>query len=139
MNIVNLTYSEIQNLRILAEIKAYETGADVAIYDIPNVEIEPASVYKPKPLPIYVADTRQKSTRRSNVNMRIRLRNHNARTNDNFLLVSESTLVNPDKNIISIDSAIGKILNHSSIGDNFLYADNEYTVIDIAPTPKARM
>ena len=70
--------------------------------------------------------------------MRIRVRNHTDLITNNFLLVKESTLVNPDKNIISIESPIGKILKTAYAGESFSYQGIDYTVIDISPTPKRR-
>jgi transcription elongation GreA/GreB family factor len=70
--------------------------------------------------------------------MRIRLRNLNEFTTYNFLLVKESTLVNPDKNIISVESPLGKILQYAQVGEAFTCNGQEYSILDISPTPRTR-
>ena len=72
------------------------------------------------------------------MNKRIRLRNHNTNSTDNFILVNEGDNVDPDLNIISTNSAIGKVLRFASIGDNFTVADVEYSIIDIFNTPQVQ-
>jgi hypothetical protein len=138
MNIKTLSYTEIQNLRIEAEIKSYNTGRAVSLFDVTQTNPKPEIHRTTKPLPVYrVKDT--EPFKPNNVDMRIRLRNHTESFVCNYLLVKESTLVNPDRNIISIDSPIGRILKTASLGDSFSYNEIDYTVIDISPTPKRRV
>jgi len=138
MNIKTLSYTEIQNLRIEAEINSYNTGRDVCLYDVVQSSYKPEPKRIAKPLPVFIAKDIQPS-KPNNVDMRIRLRNHTESFVCNYLLVKESTLVNPDRNIISVDSPIGRILKTASLGDSFSYNQIEYTVIDISPTPKRRV
>ncbi len=139
MYIKNLSYTEIQNLRIQAEIDSFKSGQDHSIYDVIDSRRNPVTTRQTKPLPVFIADNSPKPTKPSNVNMRIRLRNLNEFTTYNFLLVKESTLVNPDKNIISVESPLGKILQYAQVGEAFTCNDEEYSVLDISPTPKTRV
>ena len=138
MNISNLSYTEIQNLRILAEIKSFETGKNITMLDITGIQSNSTRTVTPKPLPFVVNQPSQKTNRFGNVNKRIRLRNHNTNSTDNFILVDEGENVDPDLNIISVNSAIGKVLKFASIGDNFTVADVEYSIIDIFNTPQVQ-
>lgn len=138
MNIKSLSYTEIQNLRIEAEIKSFNTGRNISIFDVAQPTTKPEIRRTTKPLPVYIVKDTEPS-KPNNVDMRIRVRNHNDYITHSFLLVKESTLVNPDRNIISIDSPIGKILKTASVGDSFTYNDINYTVTDISPTPKRRI
>ena len=138
MNIKTLSYTEIQNLRIEAQIQSYNTGRDISLYDIVQSSNKPEPKRITKPLPVFIPKDIQPS-KPNNVDMRIRLRNHTESFVCNYLLVKESTLVNPDRNIISIDSPIGRILKTASLGDSFSYNEIDYTVIDISPTPKRRV
>jgi hypothetical protein len=135
----NLSYTEIQNLRIQAEIDSFKSGQDHSIYDVIDSRRNPVTSRQTKPLPVFIADHNPKPTKPSNVNMRIRLRNLNEFTTYNFLLVKESTLVNPDKNIISVESPLGKILQYAQVGEAFTCNDEEYSILDISPTPKTRV
>jgi hypothetical protein len=135
----NLSYTEIQNLRIQAEIDSFKSGQDHSIYDVIDSRRNPVTTRQTKPLPVFIADNSPKPTKPSNVNMRIRLRNLNEFTTYNFLLVKESTLVNPDKNIISVESPLGKILQYAQVGEAFTCNNEEYSVLDISPTPKTRV
>ena len=138
MNISNLSYTEIQNLRILAEIKSFETGKNITMLEITGIQSNSTRIVTPKPLPFVVNQPTQKTARFGNVNKRIRLRNHNTNSTDNFILVNEGDNVDPDLNIISTNSAIGKVLRFASIGDNFTVADVEYSIIDIFNTPQVQ-
>ena len=149
MNIANLSYTEIQNLRIQADIESFKTGKTVSLYDVllrtlqiqpdePTPKPKPKPSTKPviqKPLPFYFPDDNSLPTKRDNVNMRIRIRNHQELINDSFLLVKESSLVNPDKNIISVESTIGKILRTADLGDTFTLNNIDYSVLEISPSP----
>lgn len=145
MNIANLSYSEIQNLRIQADIESYKAGKTVSMFDVMLKGVQPQTNTRPvqpkpkpvqKPLPFHFPEESALPPKRDNSDMRIKIRNHQENVVHNFLLVKESTLVNPDKNIISTDSAIGKILRTSELGDTFTCNDIDYTVLDIFPTPK---
>jgi hypothetical protein len=138
MNIKTLSYTEIQNLRIEAEIKSYNTGRKVSILDVtPSTHTQEVRRTS-KPLPVFIVkDTAP--AKPSNVDMRIRVRNHTEYITHSFMLVKESTLVNPDRNIISIESPIGKILETASVGESFTYNGIDYTITDISPTPKRRI
>ena len=138
MYIKNLSYTEIQNLRIQSEIESYNKIRNRTTCNVTCVSRKPETSRQTKPLPVFIADHNPKPVKPSNVDMRIRLRNHDEYITYNFLLVKESTLVNPDKNIISIESPMGKILQYAKIGDDFTLNGAEYTVIDISPTPKVR-
>ena len=141
MNIKTLSYTEIQNLRIEAQIQSYNTGRDISLYDVVQSSNKPEPKRITKPLPVFIPKDIQpsKPNKPNNVDMRIRLRNHTESFVCSYLLVKESTLVNPDRNIISIDSPIGRILKTASLGDSFSYNEIDYTVIDISPTPKRRV
>jgi hypothetical protein len=138
MYIKNLSYTEIQNLRIQAEIDSFKSGQDRTIYDVIDTSRKPVTSRQTKPLPVFIADHSPKPIKPSNVNMRIRLRNLNEFTTYNFLLVKESTLVNPDKNIISVESPLGKILQYAQVGEAFTCNGQEYSILDISPTPRTR-
>ena len=136
MNTRNLTYSEIQNLFIQDVIEAYtsqnetlQVSHQTSFTNVPSTR---------KPLPSYNPSVKTKTITRTNVNKRIRLRNHTNRITANYLLVKDSVLVNPEQNVISIYSPIGRILNSAESGDNFSYSGNEYTVIDIFNTPEVQ-
>jgi len=138
MNIKNLSYTEIQNLQIQADIQSYNTGKDISLLDVISYRAKPAPIRTPKPLPFFIIEDSPVPSQPNNVDMRIRVRNHTDYITNNFLLVKESTLVNPDKNIISVESPIGKILKTAYAGESFSYQGIDYTVIDISPTPKRR-
>lgn len=138
MNIKTLSYTEIQNLRIEAEIKSFNTGRTVSLFDVAQSNPKPEIRRTTKPLPVYIVKDTEPS-KPNNVDMRIRIRNHNDHITNSFFLVKESTLVNPDRNIISIESPIGKILKTASVGESFTYNEIDYTVTDISPTPKRRI
>jgi hypothetical protein len=138
MNITNLTYTEIQNLAIQADIESFNTGKSITLLDVASYAPEAEKPRTTKPLPFFIESVSNVPSLPNNINKRIRLRDHSNYAINNFLLVKESTLVNPDKNIISVESAIGKILKTAERGESFTCNGVDYTVIDIFPTPKVR-
>lgn len=137
MNIKTLSYSEIQNLRIMAEIKSFETGKDISLYDILNsgVELKSKTEVVPLPLPVFVESKQPSVVRKSNVGKYIRLKNHTTGHVNNFLLVNNSSQINPERYVISISSYVGRRIQYAERGFQFKVNEDEYTIIDIFNPP----
>lgn len=124
MTIKDLTYNELANCRILARKESYTSGRLVTFQEVAEREI--SKHLQGKPSFIYARE----SETNDNVGKYLYLEFENGDCK-RVHLVESSEQINPDANIISTSSPIGRRVKHANKNDIFQLGKTLIRIVDI--------
>ena len=125
MTINDLTFNELANCRILARKESYLSGRNVTFQEVAEREL--AKHLQGKPTFIYARETENND----NVGKYIYLEFESGDCK-RLKLVDSSSRINPDANIISTASPIGKLVKHAKKNDIYQFNRTLIRVVDIS-------
>ena len=125
MTIKDLTFNELANCRILARKESHETGRVVTFQEVAEREI--SKHIQGKPSFIY---TRESETQ-DNIGKYMYLEFDNGDCK-RVHLVESSDQINPDMNVISTSSPMGRLIKFAKKNDIYLLGKTLIRIVDIA-------
>lgn len=125
MTIKDLTFNELANCRIIARRESVETGRIVTFQEVAEREI--SKHIQGKPTFIYTRE----SENQDNTDKFLYLEFENGDCK-RVRLVESSEQINPDMNIISTSSPLGRLVKHAKKNDMYQLGKTLIRVVDIA-------
>jgi transcription elongation GreA/GreB family factor len=135
----NISYFDLSNCRIQARIESKQTGKTVTYTEVLERELKKAKRNEPSLVSIHfpAKDSEENSPVLENYNIGktiiVEQENNNI---SRFTLVLNSNEINPELNIVSTRSTIGKALRNAKVDDVVIVNDQLWRIIDIIDKSK---
>lgn len=132
----NVSLFDLTNCRIQARIESKQTGKTVTCNEVLERELNKAKRNEKSLVSIhYVIDAVEPSIEICNVGKTIIVEQENKNIS-RYTLVLNSNEINPDLNIVSTRSSIGKALRKANVDDVVIVNDQLWRIIDIIDKQK---
>jgi len=134
----NISYFDLSNCRIQARIESKQTGRTVSYSEVLKRELAKAQRNEPSLVSIHFAlpsDEKLSEPKICNIGKTIivELENNNI---VRYTLVQNSNDINPDLNIVSTRSIIGRALRYASVDEVVIVNDQLWRIIDVIDKSK---
>lgn len=132
----NVSLFDLTNCRIQARIESKQTGKTVTCNEVLERELNKAKRNEQSLVSIhYALDDFEPSVETCNVGKTIIVEQENKNIS-RYTLVLNSNEINPDLNIVSTRSSIGKALRKAKVDEVVIVNDQLWRIIDIIDKPK---
>jgi hypothetical protein len=135
----NISYFDLSNCRIQARIESKQTGRTVSYSEVLERELAKAQRNEPSLVSIhFVLPSDEKSEPKiCNIGKTI-IVEQESKNISRYTLVQNSNDINPDLNIVSTRSTIGRALRYASVDEVVIVNDQLWRIIDIIDKKKAQ-
>lgn len=130
----NISYFDLSNCRIQARIESMETGRKITYAEVLQRELNKAKRNEKSLVSIHfpVAEMEQKPVELGNCNIgKVIIVEQENKNISRYSVVLNSNEINPELNIVSTRSTIGKALRYANIDEIVVVNDQLWRIIDI--------